>query len=79
MSRKFAYHNYKDGLQQPGSPGISYLVGCILNGHPVRALILRVKDVLACDTVTVCVDPSSTPKAVSALLPIQAAMKESCD
>jgi hypothetical protein len=79
MSWKLAYHHDEDGQEQPGSPNIEYLVGCILNGFPVRVLVVRLNDVLVYDTITVCVNPSSVPRAVSALLPFQPAMKESCE
>jgi hypothetical protein len=79
MSWKLAYHHDKEGQQQAGSPGIDYLVGCILNGCPIRVLTVRLNDVLAYDTVAVCVDSSSSTKVVSARLPIQPATKENCE
>jgi hypothetical protein len=58
---------------------MDYLVGCILNGCPIRVLIVRLNDMLIHDTVTVRVDPSATERVVSALLPLQPAMKEICE
>jgi len=76
MSWKLAYHNGIDGEQQPESPSIDSLVEGILKGCRVRVLIVRPENVLVCDTVTVCLDPPRALKTVSALLPLQPAMRE---
>ncbi|MGO9568185.1 MAG: hypothetical protein ACLP5H_11640 [Desulfomonilaceae bacterium] len=79
MAWKLAYHHNEDGEQQPGSPGIDYLVGCILDGCPVRVLAVRANDVLACDTVAVRVDQSSAPQVVRVLLALRPATNENCE
>jgi hypothetical protein len=78
MTWKLAYHHDKEGIQQPGSPDIDYLVGHIFKGCPVRVLVIRGNDVLVYDTITVGVPPS-TPTVVSAILPLQPSMKENCE
>ncbi len=79
MTWKLAYHHDKDGETLLGSPSLEHLVGCILNGCPVRVMIIQFEKVLVCDTVAICVAPAPAPNLVSALLPIRPSTNECCE